>query len=71
MSEKITKLLNKHSKSYNLPKPVVRKIRKLKNQYKLDLTETLYLIDRAAQKYYSQIDETNNKTKKEQKNEKN
>ena len=69
MSEKVNKMINKHGRLYDLPKPVLRKIRKLKQQYKLDLTQTLYLVDRAAEKYYNQMNELSDKIEKELTNE--
>lgn len=71
MSDKMTKRLRKYSELHQLPKPVMRKIRKIKQQYNLNLTDTLYLIDAAAQKYYKQMNELSDKIEKELKNEDN
>ena len=69
MSEKVNKMINKHGRLYDLPKPVLRKIRKLKRDYNLRLTDTLFLIDRAAEKYYNQMNELSDKIEKELANE--
>ena len=49
MSAKLDKALRRYARLYNLPKNVLRKIRKLRNDYNLNLTETLYLIDKSAE----------------------
>ena len=48
MSERMNKLLNRQAKAYGLPKSVLRKIRKIKQNYNLNLTDTLFLVDMAA-----------------------
>ncbi len=69
MSKKVDKLINRHLRLYELPKPIGRKIRKLKRDYKLNMTEVLYLIDSAAEKYYQQMNELSDKMEKELENE--
>jgi hypothetical protein len=60
MSAKLDRALRKHARLYNLPKNVLRKIRKLKKNYNLNLTETLYLIDKSAEMINKKINEVKN-----------
>jgi len=66
----MAKRLNKYGKMYDLPKPVMRKIRKISKTYNLTLTDTLYLIEASAKKYYNQMREMTNKLEKELKDDK-
>ena len=65
MSQKVTKLLRRHANSYELPKPYFRKVLKMKQQYKLDLTQSLYLIDVAAKQYYDAMENMSDQIEKE------
>jgi beta-galactosidase beta subunit len=66
----MAKRLNKYGKMYDLPKPLMRKIRKISKTYNLNLTATLYLIEASAKKYYNQMSEMTNKLEKELKDDK-
>ena len=57
MSNKLDKALRKHASMYNLPKNVLRHIRKLRKDYNLSLRETLYLIDKSAEMITKKINE--------------
>jgi len=66
----MAKRLNKYGKMYDLPKPVMRKIRKISKTYNLNLTSTLYLIEASAKKYYDQMSKMSDKIEKELENDK-
>lgn len=57
MSAKLDKALRKHARLYDLPKSVLRHIRKLRKDYNLSLRETLYLIDKSAEMITKKINE--------------
>ena len=62
MSNKVDKAIRKYSKLYGIPKPALRKIRKISKSYNLNLTDTLHLIDQFA----AMVNKRRNEVKNEQ-----
>ena len=65
MNEKRAKIIRRVCKQYDLPRSMYQRIKKVVNNYKLDITQTLGLIDRAAGSYYDNMAKVNKLLEKE------
>lgn len=63
MSARMMKMIRRHCDLHGLPKVIYNKIKKTKKEYNLDLKDTLFLIDAAAQNYYENMEKFTNKMK--------
>ena len=61
MNGKLAKVIRKQCKYYDLPKGMYRKVKRLKKAYNLNITQTLGLIDNAANMYYKRMEEVTKK----------
>lgn len=61
MNEKLAKVIRRQCKHYDLPKGMYRKVKKLNQEYNLDIRQTLFLIDKAAAMYYKNMEELTKK----------
>ena len=57
MNGKKAKTIRKHCNTFDLPKGIYRKIKKTINFYNLNITQSLYLIDRTASMFYDKMAE--------------
>lgn len=67
MNGKLAKVIRKQCKYYDLPKGIYRKVKRLKKAYSLNITQTLGLIDNAANMYYKRMEELTKKMEEKEK----
>lgn len=65
MNEKRAKIIRRVCKQYDLPRSMYQRIKKVVKNYRLDITQTLGLIDRAAGSYYENMAKVNKLLEKE------
>lgn len=65
MNEKRAKIIRRVCRQYDLPRSMYQRIKKVVKNYRLDITQTLGLIDRAAGSYYENMEKVNKLLEKE------